>query len=434
MVITGKFKGRLAPLAGRIGENTGKMLAEQLPAAIQQGRLASGLKQFQNNAKNLSPLEQATELFSIPGITPQMVQTIPQILQQQNFGQALAERGKQQEPPNPFPQRETSGEQKSGGITTSTGVEATRKPFIPPTYDQILDEAGQEYTKNPQLYKNDPQNAINAVTQKYGLEKDRNEAFQRQRQNEQQIQNTIKESLKTQRESLGAKVPGNVYSDIEDKAINSVLPKSEGGEGLTEQESAKKYGKELDKRSRDYEAIKSIGNFSALARSAKENRQEIRTLREDFKKENDLENFADTLIKEQQISPSVAYHEAYPISDIEELNKFVNKLPNIKGKLTFSIGFPERGEPIVDPIAATKMISERLAKEMGKDGSPLSIAEELRIKGYDPDIWMEYVRKNRNKLDLSERQGRELSKPRNFINTLNDLWLFGLTGNDKAME
>lgn len=85
-----------------------------------------------------------------------------------------------------------------------------------------------------------------------------------------------------------------------------------------------------------------------------------------------------------------------------------------------------------DPATETLKISEKIAKSMGKDASPLSIAQELMNKNYDPHTWMEYLVRNKNKLNLSERQVRELEKPVNVIPSLNDVWFF--LGNPNYQE
>ena len=62
------------------------------------------------------------------------------------------------------------------------------------------------------------------------------------------------------------------------------------------------------------------------------------------------------------------------------------------------------------------------------NGSPLAVAYELKKKGYDPETWMEYLRKNRKELDLTEAQGRQLDKPNSLSGTWNDWWLGAWSG------
>ena len=115
-----------------------------------------------------------------------------------------------------------------------------------------------------------------------------------------------------------------------------------------------------------------------------------------------------------------AYHKAFPVQEYPTLDKEIKSLKPL-GSLSFK-----------DPATETLKISEKIAKSMGKDASPLSIAQELMNKNYDPHTWMEYLVRNKNKLNLSERQVRELEKPVNVIPSLNDVWFF--LGNPNYQE
>src|ERR1700677_779209 len=129
MVKSGSFKVSQGSTAGRFGEGLGKGLGEALPKEVAQQRLSSGLKNFAQNAGNLSPLEAATQLFSIPGVTPQMVQVLPQLLQQQQLAGSLAGQEQDQNQSNKF--QELPQQQPSSGLTTTPGIQATRQGYIP---------------------------------------------------------------------------------------------------------------------------------------------------------------------------------------------------------------------------------------------------------------------------------------------------------------
>ena len=431
MVKTGSFKLKNAPLSGRIGSGIGQGLAEQLPKEMQQGRLQAGLQQFAKESPNMTPLQAAANLFGIPGVTPQMVQILPELLKQQQLASSL---GQEQQPP-PFP---SLGGQEQGqpttGLTTRPGLEATRKGYIPPSVQEIDARAAQLYNQNPGRFKNNPENAIQYARDEAAQEQSINQAYQLQRQGEQNIQKNVQSNLQTQASLLGAKVPGEVYSDIEQRAIRSVLPVEEGGEGLTDDEAKIKYGKELDEVSRDYDSLNRIGSLASSFENPKDDLRKLNNLREKFKERKDLENLAQSFISKQKLSPTKAYTLTYPIEELPDLNKFISKLPNISSKVSFESGKFEKKEPIVDPKIATRMISEKLAEKMGKEGSPLSIAEELDAKGYDSNEWLNYVTENAKKLDLTGRQSRELDQSRNVIPTLSDIWLFKLVGKDKFVE
>jgi hypothetical protein len=425
---------------GRIGSGVGKGLAEQVPKEIERSRLASGLEELSKN-NNLSPFEQFTKLSSIPGITPQMIESGSHLLRQQGVSSALQEKANQenQQQSSPFPKTlngQEGNEKQSPSITTRTPIEATLNPYIPKSFDQLQQRAGQLLTNNPALYAKDPDKAYQAAVQEDAQEQAISTALQGKRQKEQAVQNKVEEGLKEQNQLLGAHIPGNVYSEIEDKALNAVRSKEDGGEGLTEQEAKKKYGKELDAISRDYKAVETVGSWKLLSRSPSDNKAALRSLQTKFKERNDQENLADTFISKNSLSPNKAYYLAYPISDHKELNNEILKLPSLEAKPSFKKGYFEKEDPAKEKQNKSLEISEKLAPLLRKNGdaSPLSIAAEIESRGYDPKVWMDYIDKNRKKLNLTERQARELDKPRDFKNTLDDAWMFSFSGLDKLLE
>lgn len=421
-----------ANIFGRVGSGIGKGLAEQVPKEIERHRLATGLQNLEKEGSNLSPFQQFSRLSSIPGITPQMIESGSKLLRQQGINQALMNKSSQENMPksNPFQKERSELEisNESPSLTTRTPIEATLNPYIPKSFDQLQERAGQLLEKNPALYAQDPDKAMQAAVQEDQSEQSISSALQGQRQKQQDVQNKVVEGLQDQKQQLALKkVPGNVYSEIEDKAINSVKSKQEGGEGLTEQQAKKKYGDELREIDRQYTTLQSIGNWSMLGRSGEDNKRSLKSARDDFKERNDLQNFADTLIGENGLSPQKAYYLSYPSSEIKELNNSIVKAPELKNlDQTFS--------SYRDIDNKTLELAKKLAPLMGKNGSPLSIAEEINAKGYNPDVWLDYVNKNKKALDLTTRQAEELTKPKNRFPTLNDNWLFTLSGLDKLVE
>lgn len=77
---------------GRIGTGLGQGLAQQLPQEIERGRLASGLKSL-SDQQGLTPFQQFSALASIPGITPQMIQSGAELLKQQGIRNAYKRGG-----------------------------------------------------------------------------------------------------------------------------------------------------------------------------------------------------------------------------------------------------------------------------------------------------------------------------------------------------
>lgn len=420
---------------GRIGSGVGKGLAEQLPKEIERSRLSSGLKSL-GEKKELSPFQQFAELSSIPGVTPQMIQSGSELLRQQGIGEGLRKTNQRDES-RPFERYQNNNQsQKEGSksITTTDPLQSTINPVLPRTREQKLNRASELYENERQLYPT-PQDAITAVENEEQTNQNINNALQNQRKGQQDVQSRVQNELRTAAQNAGINIPGGtsvpdtVYQEIENKALDDV----NNGE-RTELEAAKHYKKELDKVAREYQALDTVGNIDYLLRDKQDIKRNLREIRKGFKERDDLENLADSYISKNGLSPGKAYYLAYPPSETKELNNLFSRLPELKPEATTKRGFSETR---VDPEKAkqkTLKIAPQLAEAMGKQGSPLAIAEELKARNYDEDAWLDYLGKNRKSLDLSERQGRELQKPKNTFPTLNDNWLFYFSGLDKLVE
>ncbi len=420
---------------GRVGKGLAQGLSEQVPKEIERARLSKGLEALSNESSGLTPFQRYSKLLSIPGITPQGIQSGAELLRQEGINQALINRGQGSNQGNPYAALEkpsASNQNQAPGtpsVTTTNPIEATTKPYIPKDYNQLIDRAGQLARENPALYQGDPQKAIDAAIQEDQQNQNINKAYQSQRQGQQDVQTRIENEFQNRAKSLNAEVPGTVFNEIRDKAIDAV----NSGQ-FTEKQAADKYGKEIDAVSRAYKSLDTVGNWTMLSRSPSENKRELKSVRENFKERNDLENLADTYISKNGLSPSKAYYLAYPSTEVKELNNTLVKLPELKNSISYKKGFPSPEFNEEDIRKKTLEIAPKIAKSMGKDGSPLSVSEELQSKGYDPQTWLDYLNKNRKSLDLTERQARELAKPRNFFPSLNDNWLFFMSGLDNLVE
>jgi hypothetical protein len=419
---------------GRIGTGIGKGLAETAPKEIERGRLTRGLQEFEKESGNLTPMQSLARLASIPGALdrPELVRQFGELARQQARSNALSNtiNEENQQRKSPFIPKEQISQPSSSNeipsITTSRPVEETLENYIPKTYEQLIDRAGELFNKNPALYNNDANQAIEAANIEEQQRKSINEAYQTRKTNEEKIQDNIVNRLRKHSENLNIKIPENIYSEIENKAILATKPIKNGGKGLTEQQAMKEYGKELDAISRDYQSINNIGSWGASLRKPSETLRTLSNLQQKFEKRNDTENFADTLGSTLQLSPMIQYAIAEPVSREKNINNEISKLPELSKLVGYRKGLSEIPQSEVDD--KTLKISKNLSDKMTKKTSPLAIAYELKKKGYNPEIFLDYLLKNRKKLNLSEQQGRQLDKPLNLTGTWNDWWLSSFSG------
>lgn len=423
-------------LWGNIGQNFAAGLAGQMPKEVERYRLSQGLQNI-GQQQNMSPFQQFSALSAVPGITPQMVQSGAELLRQQAIGQGLANQANIQNQPrqNPF-QKAMIQQQEAGGpsITTAKGIEAAKQHYIPPSLTDIQARAGQLYEGNRQLYPT-PDLALAAAKEEASLLDAQNKALQARRQSEKGLLNDLKSSLQGEAERRGVKIPANEYTKLENEAKQKFLPKSEGGEGLTEEQIKDEIGKKADDISRDYQNLKNLGPGLILGRETRETLRSMESLRQKYAERGELENFADTLVSDLKLSPQVAAYYAYPVKDNPEISKMINSLPELKNRQLME----ENQQASFDDIERiraqkTSDISAKIASKMGKNDSPMAIAMYLKSKNYDPYEFLTYLRDNRKKLGLTEAQGRELDKPQNFGPNLSDNWMLFSTGLDKLVE
>lgn len=413
------YEVKQGDIFGRIGTGFGQGLAEQVPKEIERNRLASGLQQFEKESANLTPIQQLARLSAIPGITPQMIQSFGELGRQQAKANAISNLQSQTVPspfPNSTPTPPGAEEKKAPSLTEEETLAKAQQGYIPPTQEQLYNEAGKAFNENPALFENNPAKAIQWAEDKALREEAIAQAHQKRHEDLTRIQDNVVKRLKDHSGRLGVEIPANVYSKIEDEAIQATKPKNKGGNGLTEQQAMKKYGEELDRISRDYQGIKSIGNWSVTGRKPDETIRNIKSLQKKFKERDDTENFGDKLISETKLSPIMAYSFAEPVYQIPKVKNELSNLPPIN---------KTRSE---DPIYETLLIAPKLAETMGQEASPLAIAFELKKKGYDPQTWLSYVTDNQKNLKLLGSQIRQLDKPNSLLGTFNDWWLSSWTG------
>ena len=144
---------------------------------------------------------------------------------------------------------------------------------------------------------------------------------------------------------------------------------------------------------------------------------------------------ADSLIAENGLTPQFAYATIYPAKDIKPLNDVLKTLSNIQPKAEKVAGLPGlAGVGVGRPKNAnadklTLEVAPQLARAMGLEGSPLSIGYELDKKGYNSQLWKQYLIDNLSSLNLSSHQIDELQKPQpSFFGWLNDWWLKSFSG------
>ena len=254
MVISGKYQVKNAPTSARIGSNTGKSLAEQLPKAIEQGRLAAGLQDFSKNASSMNPLQAATNLLSIPGIGAEHIYALQPLLKQMQdrnaaLGQGtlegeasqnrtLEERTNSKEPQlsnaqNKTPERNPSRTQTpfdqlheaatGRKIQTPETVQAQLTEVREPTQNEIFNKRNDYLRKQPWL---SPEAATDMANDYYRRENakilSKMQLGEREIAIEKQIEDEFNKYLGRDLQKSGE----NIYADITGRFQNELLDKA----------------------------------------------------------------------------------------------------------------------------------------------------------------------------------------------------------------
>jgi hypothetical protein len=416
---------------GRIGHGLGQGIAEQLPKEIERSRLAGGLKDLENQ-QGLTPFQQFSRLASVPGITPQMIQSGTDLLRQQARGQALSQGTSQQNQPNPspFPNQTEPNRigpaSKTPSLTKEDILEKVQEGYIPPTIKERDALAGQAYNENPAFFANDPQKALDWADSNIAQEEKIAQAYQNKHSNLTNIQDNVVKRLNDQSERLNTKIPAELYSQIEDKAIQATKPKKDGGQGLTEQQAVKDFGEHMNNASRTFAKVKELGGgWGVTLRSPTESLRAMKKLQSEMEALDQTDNYAKELISQSQLSPTFAYAIAEPVSRVPSVNNFIKSLPGLEKIETLA---ETKSNPAV-AIPKTLEIAPKLANfiKQNEKASPLAIAYEIEKKGYDGKTWLQYIA-DHPELNLRARQSEQASTPINEIAPWNDWWLSSFTG------
>jgi len=410
---------------GQIGESIGQGMAKRLGLMEAE----QGLQQAQGN-----PFKLATAMARLISTSPELERAAAPMynaMMNLNKAQAAAQQygkigsenqfspGTQQEIER-YTKQDQGKQQVTPDLTTRESAQETIRPYLPRTRDQNMQRAVELLQKNPQLFENDLNKAYESAVQEDATNLQRSQAIQASGQS----QKTAQESIKTQLRDLNQKfgggkiVPENMYNRIQNEALESMLPKSEGGEGLTEQEASQKYIGKLDKIARDYKAVDDLGDWTMAWQSRNSVLTNMENLRQQFEKNNDLENYADYMISHNDLSPRFAYSRAYPINKDIPVYQELKNLKSIDPSL------------IDAPKTETKKIMKKIAEKLNPNSSPLSIAHYLSRKNYDPQPFLEYLVQNQDQLKLTAAQVRQLSKGQQLFPKLNDLWLMSQIGEE----
>lgn len=442
-VIEDKYSGNIF---GRIGAGLGKGLSEQLPKEIERGRLSAGLRKFEKERANLSPVEQFTRLAGIPGFTAEHLYTLAPLLQQE------AKRREGQQgfgPGGNLPQGQIP---QQGMTTTPTGqpksaknekypaqenlaletpslkpksyTEAQVTPIVKKSDIELMPRAQQLAAERPYQFPNGAIDALPLARQEddtriANLQEERNigEAADI-------IEKRVKGELRTQwgkdatvtEGALDSNIPGTIQSNLERQMLADLNdPKNR----LSESQLVTKYaeiGKDIA-RAKTILDGRAASTLLSLDYSPEKIRTTIEETRPAYEKAGGLKEYRDIIANKFNLSSQGASAFAYPPE-----NKNINSIfKNIQKPIQNEFGAYYPGK---DPTSLAIAAADKVSPLITDEDSLLTYALEAQKKGLDENAFLRRLRQNRNAgiFNANQRQVEEFSTGLAFWPALGDFW------------
>jgi hypothetical protein len=453
-----------ANIFGRIGTGIGKGLAEQVPKEIERSRLASGLQNFEQESGNLNPIQQLARISSIPGITPQMIQSFSELAKYQNQGNAY----KKAAGGNPRPGQQTGGMQPQASANGQPGINDVQFANLQPQQGaQQTGQSGQkmppqgpvnnqQQTPNQPVNENVPQvaegNALNQqnLTRLPWTPQQRNQtiadyidqgflpdqAKQLQADDEardlaepgahkerlkdiEEAKGKVRDTLKRHLETKLQKTGENVFKDVEGRMILNAE------RGMT-RDLIKNPKADIDNVANDwserlYNTAIAKGKMSTLGKTTGiENlikgdsaEKKLKEYQDIFKRSGNLEEFKNILQgPDFGMSAQAAASVAYPPNP--KINKTLSNYRSSSGLQYYA---PQKYQE-------ARKIAIDIENDIGPDDSVLAIVRKLSDKDpyFDQQAFLDQISEDKDQLGLNERQRLELAEGvRNILPNWADL-------------
>lgn len=415
---------------GRIGSGIGQGLAEQLPKEIDRNRLASGLKQFEQESANLTPMQVVARAAAIPGSTPQLIQTLGELAKQQNIRNAFGKgrRGTEDLPPKnqeqdirnvqfanlPQDQIARTGSPQSSQAPNVSPQEMgqpqivdrnpLRQEAIPKaswTKEQRNDEIGRIFAEFPNLTFPEAQ-AMAADNEARDLAQPLGEqAIDTYLQEKQKLAtDKFTKQLETKLQKKGE----NVFADISGEMLNNLQRGMERELRTNPKASVDDVVNNWTNKALDL--AKTNSQLDKLAKSSffatpillnkEEYRNKLKTYQKDFADAGNTEEFFNKLKADFMMSPQGAAYLAYPRN--KNLRSYLDK-----------VKINKLHEPQKYSYNARKQAAD-IENLITSNDSLLAIAMDLRTKDpfFDQNSFFNQLREDMDNMSLTKRQTREL--------------------------
>lgn len=426
---------------GKIGKGFGQGLAEQVPKEIAHSRLSQGLKSL-SQKKGLTPLQQLTELASIPGAIdrPQLIQSYSELAKQQGLRDAyknlstdstsqqrqqntrdlqniqFAEQPGQIQRGNQIPQvGEVDNQQRTPNISSKQDV-----PQV--ISGNVLNE--QNLTRLPWTPEERNASYANYISKGFLPEQARElqaddeardlaePAAHRERLQEiDEGKKKIRDSLKRHIETKLQKNDKEVFNDVEGTMIINAERGMERDLILNPKADIDNVANDWSDRLKETALakgrMKTFGRTTGIENLLKgdKSQKRIKEYHDIFKKSGNLEEMKNILQgPEFGMSPQAAASEAFPVNS--KIDKYIS---NHK----YSPGASKN--PSVNAAQASQQARRaalEIEKDIGPDDSVLSIMQKFSDKNpfFDKQSFLDQISEDKDQIGLNARQREELAE------------------------
>ena len=331
----------------RFGRGFGEGLSQQLPKEVDRYRLASGLKNLQQNPQ-ANPIEQLSQLYQ-SGATPEQINQIVPYLKNaaitaknKNNRRSPIENGNQgMNPQNGMPQPNSKmpnfmsgiqGQQNSSeakvqpnqNLIPAQGEQAGIQTILPPTPEQYDARTRELMQEEPELYQGE-----NAYASAYARAKDELDYPMKAQsamvaanaaQEELATKATVKLREKTEKKlqksgnaELYSMIPGEAYNRAENR-VKLAVQQGKSTDQATEQESnmLSEMGKKINTLRNN------IASRPFFGKATDQTRKDVQKLKPFFEKNGELELFKDEQKGALDIGDHLASYETWRPNKTQE--------------------------------------------------------------------------------------------------------------------
>lgn len=450
---------------GRIGQNLGQGLAEQIPKEVERNRFVSGLQDLEKNGANLNPQQYFTKALQTYGLPdrPQVVQSLAELARQQGIRNSFGRLGKGQEnQENASPQaREiirqgnmpqgqnpgniqrsvvqggekvpTDFQNRTEEATAGQGIvkeNPTQNKFLPvPPWTPAERDAdiGREAERHPELTFDQIQQRVADNERRYLAAP---EAYREQQKYLQGLEDAADAEFDKQLSTALQKEGKAIYGDLTGETLLDVKKAMRNdiatNPNLKEKQAAEKWVKKGKDFVEKKNQVKATANRSIVDRILPNKKEStLKSLIEAQKSYNEMgrkREYYNTLQSANNpetgsygfsLSPGGAALIAYPRSQpLKNTIKSFNK---------FDFADPRKSD------GSSRKAASEFGKNRTNGDSVLSFARNMQYEypSFNTHAFIDYLRDNRDELNLNPDQIKEIELPyEDFFPNWGDLALF----------